>query len=124
MGGRIATRMSVGQSSNTEGRHGMATVQDQPETARSGRLHDKVGVITGASSGIGRATMELFGREGAKVVAAARREDALKEGLENVKKSGGDGIIVPADLEDISSADEISKAAVDSYGRIDVLVNN
>jgi NAD(P)-dependent dehydrogenase (short-subunit alcohol dehydrogenase family) len=102
----------------------MTTVQDHPETARSGRLHDKVAVITGASSGIGRATMELFGREGAKVVATARREDALQEGLDKVKAHGGDGIIVPADLEDVSSADGIAQAALDTYGRIDVLVNN
>jgi len=102
----------------------MATVEDQPETARAGRLQDKVAVITGASSGIGRATMELFGREGAKVVGTARRESELQEGLESVKAQGGDGIVVPADLEDVSKAGEVAKAAIDTYGRIDVLVNN
>src|SRR5437588_1518992 len=102
----------------------MATVQNQPETERSGRLKGKVAVITGASSGIGRATMELFGREGAKVVATARRQDALQEGLDKVKAHGGDGIIVPADLEDVTSADGIVRAALDTYGRIDVLVCN
>ena len=79
----------------------MATVEDQPETARAGRLQDKVAVITGASSGIGRATMELFGREGARVVGTARREAELQEGLDKVKARGGDGIVVPADLEDV-----------------------
>jgi NAD(P)-dependent dehydrogenase (short-subunit alcohol dehydrogenase family) len=102
----------------------MTTVEDQPETARAGRLQDKVAVVTGASSGIGRATMELFGREGAKVVGTARREAELQEGLEKVKAGGGDGIVVPADLEDVSKANEIAKAAIDTYGRIDVLVNN
>ena len=68
--------------------------------------------------------MELFGREGAKVVGTARREAALQEGLDKVKAHGGDGIIVPADLEDVSSADSIAQAALDTYGRIDVLVNN
>jgi NAD(P)-dependent dehydrogenase (short-subunit alcohol dehydrogenase family) len=102
----------------------MATVEDQPETARAGRLQDKVAVITGASSGIGRATMELFGREGAKVVGTARREAELQEGLDQVKAQGGSGIIVPADLEDVSKADDVAKAALDTYGRIDVLVNN
>jgi NAD(P)-dependent dehydrogenase (short-subunit alcohol dehydrogenase family) len=102
----------------------MATVEDQPETARAGRLQDKVAVITGASSGIGRATMELFGREGAKVVGTARREAELQEGLDQVKAQGGYGIIVPADLEDVSKADDVAKAALDTYGRIDVLVNN
>src|SRR5262249_23027651 len=70
------------------------------------------------------ATMELFGREGAKVVGTARREAELQEGLDKVKASGGDGIVVPADLEEASRADEIVKAAMDTYGRIDVLVKN
>jgi NAD(P)-dependent dehydrogenase (short-subunit alcohol dehydrogenase family) len=102
----------------------MATVQNHPETARTGRLKDKVAVITGASSGIGRATMELFGREGATVVGTARRETALQEGLDKVRSHGSDGIVVPADLEDVSSADRVAHAAVETYGRIDILVCN
>jgi NAD(P)-dependent dehydrogenase (short-subunit alcohol dehydrogenase family) len=86
-----------------------------------GRLDDKVAVITGASSGIGRATMELFGREGAKVVATARREEALREGL---AAAGGDGIVVPADLEESDTAAKVVSAALDKYGRVDVLVCN
>jgi NAD(P)-dependent dehydrogenase (short-subunit alcohol dehydrogenase family) len=89
-----------------------------------GRLDDKVAVITGASSGIGRATMELFGREGAKVVGTARTESKLQEGLDAVKAAGGEGIVVPADLEDESSAHRIANAAIDEFGRIDLLVNN
>jgi NAD(P)-dependent dehydrogenase (short-subunit alcohol dehydrogenase family) len=89
-----------------------------------GRLDDKVAVITGASSGIGRATMELFGREGAKVVGTARTESKLQEGLDAVKAAGGEGIVVPADLEDHSSAERIANAAIEEFGRIDLLVNN
>jgi len=81
-------------------------------------------VITGASSGIGRQTMELFGREGAKVVGAARTESKLQEGLDAVRAAGGEGIVVPADLEDTSSQERVTQAAVDAYGRIDILVNN
>src|SRR6266436_7506714 len=102
----------------------MAAVQNHPETERTGRLKGKVAVITGASSGIGRATMELFGREGATVVGTARREAALQEGLDKVKSHGGDGIIIPADLEDVSAAARVVQAAVDNYGRIDILVCN
>jgi NAD(P)-dependent dehydrogenase (short-subunit alcohol dehydrogenase family) len=89
-----------------------------------GRLDDKVAVITGASSGIGRATMELFGREGAKVVGSSRSESKLNEGLEVVKAAGGEGIVVPADLEQDGSAEKIAAAAIEAFGRIDVLVNN
>src|SRR5882757_4524623 len=99
----------------------MAAVQNHPETERTGRLKDKVAVITGASSGIGRATMELFGREGAMVVATARREAELREGL---AAGGGEGIVVPADLEQAETAGKVVQAALDNYGRIDLLVCN
>src|SRR5258708_26728688 len=102
----------------------MATVQKHPEAERTGRLKDKVAVITGASSGIGRATMELFGREGATVVGTARREAALQEGLDKVKSHGGGGIVVPADLTEIAPADRVAQAAFETYWPIDVLVCN
>jgi NAD(P)-dependent dehydrogenase (short-subunit alcohol dehydrogenase family) len=86
-----------------------------------GRLDDKVAVITGASSGIGRATMELFGQEGATVVGTARREEHLNEALE---AAGGNGMVVPADLEEEGTAEKVAKAAIDAYGRIDILVSN
>jgi NAD(P)-dependent dehydrogenase (short-subunit alcohol dehydrogenase family) len=104
------------------------SVQDLTEAAqeptRGGRLQDKVVVITGASSGIGRATMEIAGREGAKVVGTARTESKLQEALEGVQAAGGDGMIVPADLEDTSSAERVVQTAVDAYGRVDVLVTS
>jgi meso-butanediol dehydrogenase / (S,S)-butanediol dehydrogenase / diacetyl reductase len=90
----------------------------------SGRLAGKVAVVSGASSGIGRAAFELFGREGAKVVGTARREERLQEGLEEVKRHGGEGMVVAADLEDDSTADRVVQAAIEEYGRIDVLVCN
>jgi NAD(P)-dependent dehydrogenase (short-subunit alcohol dehydrogenase family) len=95
-----------------------------PEPTRAGRLQDKVVMITGASSGIGRATMEIAGREGAKVVGTSRTESRLQEALDNVKAGGGDGIIVPADLEDPTSQDKVVQAALDAFGKVDVLVNN
>jgi NAD(P)-dependent dehydrogenase (short-subunit alcohol dehydrogenase family) len=86
-----------------------------------GRLDDKVAVITGASSGIGRATMELFGREGATVVGTARREEHLNEALQ---AAGGNGIVIAADLEHEGTAEKVAQAAMDNYGRIDILVSN
>jgi NAD(P)-dependent dehydrogenase (short-subunit alcohol dehydrogenase family) len=103
----------------------MATQENVDQKATGGgRLAGKVAIITGASSGIGRACLELFGREGAKVVGAARTESKLQEGLDNVQSAGGEGIIIPADLEDTSSQERIVQAALDAFGQVDVLVNN
>jgi NAD(P)-dependent dehydrogenase (short-subunit alcohol dehydrogenase family) len=102
---------------------GTGTVADTSQT-RTGRLQDKVAVITGASSGIGHATMKLFGREGAKVVATARRQEKLEEGLEHIRAAGSDGVIVPADLEDTETPAKVVQAALDAYGKIDILVCN
>ena len=103
---------------------GTVASEARPTGSASGRLAGKVAVITGASSGIGRATMERFGREGAKVVGAARTESRLREGLDAVEAAGGEGMIIPVDLEDTSSQERIAQTAMDAYGRIDVLVNN
>jgi NAD(P)-dependent dehydrogenase (short-subunit alcohol dehydrogenase family) len=94
------------------------------EESGSGRVAGKVAVITGASSGIGRASLELFGREGAKVVGTARREEKLNEALGAITSAGGEGIVIAADLEDDATADRVVKAAIDEYGRIDILVCN
>jgi NAD(P)-dependent dehydrogenase (short-subunit alcohol dehydrogenase family) len=103
----------------------MSSLQDDvTATTSSGRLRDKVAIITGASSGIGRQTMERFGREGAKVVATARTESKLQDGLDAITAAGGEGIIVPADLEDVTSQDRVVQAALDTYGRVDILINN
>ena len=89
-----------------------------------GRVAGKVAVISGASSGIGRATFELLGKEGARVVGTARTESKLREGLDTVKAHGGEGMIVPADLEDPATAGKVVQAALDEYGRVDILVCN
>lgn len=94
------------------------------EQSGNGRVAGKVAVITGASSGIGRASFELFGREGAKVVGTARREEKLREALDAVTAAGGEGIVVAADLEQDETAEKVVQAALDAYGRIDILVCN
>jgi NAD(P)-dependent dehydrogenase (short-subunit alcohol dehydrogenase family) len=96
----------------------------QPAATGSGRLAGKVAIITGASSGIGRAAMELFGHEGAKVVGVARTESKLNEGLDAVKSTGGEGIVIPVDLEDTSSQERVVKSALDEFGQVDVLINS
>lgn len=88
------------------------------------RLKDKVAVITGATSGIGRAAAILFAREGAKVVVVGRREAAGEETVRRIKAMGGESIFVRAD---ISKADEIKTMVdqtVQTYRKIDILFNN
>jgi NAD(P)-dependent dehydrogenase (short-subunit alcohol dehydrogenase family) len=98
--------------------------EDKAIAALGRRLEGKVAVVTGASSGIGRACMELFGREGAKVVGTARREAVLQEVLGGIQSAGGEGIVVPGDLEDPSMQERVVSEAVDAFGRVDILVNN
>lgn len=88
------------------------------------RLRGSTVVITGASSGIGRATALELARHGANVVAAARREDALGTLVDQCKSLGSRAIAVPTDVADEAQVDALARQAVERFGRIDVWVNN
>jgi len=89
------------------------------------KLKDKVAIITGGSSGIGRATAILFGREGAKVIVTADRNvEGGNETVRLVKVAGGEAMFVKADVAKEEDAQRTVKIAVDKYGRLDILVNN
>ncbi|HVL99144.1 MAG TPA: SDR family oxidoreductase [Egibacteraceae bacterium] len=90
----------------------------------AGKLKDSVVVITGASSGIGRAAALRFAKKGAAVVLAARREQVLKEVAEECLQAGGRALVVAADVTDEGQVRELARRAVEEYGRIDVWVNN
>jgi short-subunit dehydrogenase len=81
-------------------------------------------VITGASSGIGRATALAFAEEGAIVVVAARREVALRDVVREVEWRGSRGLAVPTDVTDEHQVQALADAALDAFGRIDVWVND
>lgn len=90
----------------------------------AGRLENKVAIITGATSGIGKAIAAVFVREGAKVVFAGRGEDIGLELEHKLKASGGDVLFVSTDVTKTEDLQYLVNTTVEKYGRIDVLVNN
>lgn len=87
-------------------------------------IHDKVIVITGASSGIGEATAKELALKGAKLVLAARREDRLKQLQDEIQASGGHAIFKVTDVTSRQQMEELAAYALKEYGKIDVLINN
>lgn len=90
----------------------------------AGRLEGKIAVVTGGNSGIGRATAELFCKEGAKVVIAGRRQENNLKAVAEISAMGGEISAVEADVATADDCRRIIDAAIEKYGRIDVLVNN
>jgi NAD(P)-dependent dehydrogenase (short-subunit alcohol dehydrogenase family) len=84
----------------------------------------KVALITGASQGIGAATARLFAQAGAAVVLASRGEEELAHHVEAIKASGGEAMAVKTDVADAASVESLVKRTVESYGRLDIAVNN
>jgi NAD(P)-dependent dehydrogenase (short-subunit alcohol dehydrogenase family) len=97
----------------------------KPRYPGSGRLKDKVALITGGDSGIGRAVAALFAREGAdlSIVYLCEHDDAQKT-REIVEKEGRKAILIAGDLGDKDFCEKAVKQTVDELGRLDILVNN
>ena len=87
-------------------------------------LAGKTALITGASRGIGAATARYMAAKGMNVVLAARTLDACEKLAEEVRQTGGEATAVECDVASFSSVDTAVKLAVDTYGKLDVLVNN
>lgn len=88
------------------------------------RLKDKAIVVTGASSGMGREIVRRFVKEGANVIAVARRKERLEELAESLKEFPGKVIPFPGDVSKQEDNEKAINAAVEHFGRLDVLVNN
>lgn len=89
-----------------------------------GRLDGKVAFITGASSGIGKATALLFAGEGAKVAIVARRRDKGEATLNEMLSLGGEGLFIKADVSNAVEVNSAVTATVDTFGKLDIGVNN
>jgi NADP-dependent 3-hydroxy acid dehydrogenase YdfG len=87
-------------------------------------IADKVVVITGASSGIGASTAKLLARQGAKVVLGARRKNRIDAVVNEISTAGGKAIGFAVDVTKRAEVDALIKGAVDSFGRMDVIVND
>lgn len=88
------------------------------------RLENKVVVVTGASSGMGKAITELFVKEGAKVVAVARRKERLEELAASLKDEAGEIVIFQGDVSLKETNDKMIDTAIEKFGKLDVLINN
>ncbi|MBL6455973.1 SDR family oxidoreductase [Belnapia sp. T6] len=87
-------------------------------------IRNAVTVITGASSGIGKATALEFARAGARLVLAARREEALEATARECRALGAEALAVPTDVAEEAEVEALARAAIDRFGRIDVWFNN
>ena len=88
------------------------------------RFKDKVMILTGAARGIGRATALRAAQEGAKMVLADRLKEQGEETLKMIRDAGGEGIFLPLDLSIEENAQTLVQKAVETYGRVDICVNN
>ena len=90
----------------------------------SRRLQGKVAVVTGSTSGIGRATAVLFAQEGARVVVNGRRKELGEQVVEAIRAKGGDARFYQADLAHSEEVVALIRFAIETYGRLDILMNN
>ena len=90
----------------------------------AGRVKDKVVVVTGSSSGIGKATALKLAEAGAKVILVARGEEKLIETKNEIEKAGGRAYIYTADVSDLSSCDALVARVLKEHGACDFLINN
>lgn len=91
---------------------------------KADRMTGKTVVVTGASSGIGRATALAFAAGGANLVLAARREDALGEVQEEVRALGVESLVVPTDVSERIQVKRLVQSSMDRFGKVDVFIVN
>ncbi len=88
------------------------------------RLEDKVSIITGAGSGIGRGIARVFAQEGAKIVVVDWDDDGGEKSAADIRQAGGNAIFAPCDVSEEERVKAMVHTTLDQYGRIDILVNN
>jgi NAD(P)-dependent dehydrogenase (short-subunit alcohol dehydrogenase family) len=88
------------------------------------KLENKIAIVTGASAGMGKAIAQLYAKEGATVIAVARRKERLDELAEEAKKAGIEIVPFAGDIQKQEDIDAVVDFAVSKYGKLDIVVNN
>ena len=88
------------------------------------QLNEKVAIVTGAGQGIGKGIALCLAKRGVKVVCTGRREAPIQQTVAEIEELGGQGLAMTCDSADRARVEEVVKAAVDTFGSIDVIVNN
>ncbi|MFH1006836.1 MAG: SDR family NAD(P)-dependent oxidoreductase [Candidatus Latescibacterota bacterium] len=88
------------------------------------RFKDKVAIVTGGGSGIGKATAIMMAREGAKVAINARREGRCEEALGEILAQGGEAMALPGDISDSAHVEALVRQTLERWGRLDIVVAN
>jgi NAD(P)-dependent dehydrogenase (short-subunit alcohol dehydrogenase family) len=89
-----------------------------------GKIDGKIAIVTGAASGMGKATAILFAKEGAKVVVADIQDELGKETVKIITEGGGNAVFVHTDVRKVDDVKNMIKTTVDTYGKLDILFNN
>ena len=87
-------------------------------------LKNKVALMTGAASGIGRATAELFAREGASVVVVDVNEQGGRETVRTIQEAAGEAVFIRGDVGSLGDVETMVQSAVDRYGPLDIVFSN
>ena len=122
-------RTEQATKSEPTGRRGIVLRFQNPSsrsvpTTYEGRFDGTTAVVTGSNYGIGEATAKRFAREGANVVVTGRNEERGESVVGDIEREGGTAVFVPADLLDPAAIEMLVDEAVDSFGHLDVVVNN
>jgi len=88
------------------------------------KLDGKVAIVTGSTSGMGRATAVLFAREGAKVVVTGRNEERAKAVVDQIKSEGNEAIYALVDTSKVEDVKKLVDVTLDTYGTVDIIFNN
>ena len=89
-----------------------------------GQLDGKIAIITGAGTGIGKGIARAYGREGARLVLAARNKENLEGTAEETRSGGADTLVAPTDVTDEAQVIALFERTMQEFGRVDILVNN